>query len=128
MAQDTGGHGSGFELGIESDIIVVGHVGALTVQEIEASRRAVAEVAAERHITRILLDLSRATSGLTPAEIFELCVSQGFVLPPGVRVAVVYRLDQFPVEDARFAEDVSLNRGTTLRAFTDRDAAQQWLR
>jgi len=60
-------------------------------------------------------------------EIFELCASQSFVLPPGATVAVVYRPGQFPAEDARFAEIVSLNRGSTLKVFIDFEAAQQWL-
>jgi len=116
-----------YTLSVESDSIVVRHTGELTLQVIEASRRAVAEQATDRHLDRILLDLSRATSGLAPVEIFELCASQSFVLPPGAIVAVVYRPDQFPAEDARFAEAVSLNRGATLKVFTDGEAARQWL-
>lgn len=116
-----------YTLGIESDSIVVRHAGELTVSVIEASRRAVAEVAAARRLARILLDLSGATSGLAPVEIFELCASQSFVLPPAATVAVVYRPDQFPAEDASFAETVSLNHGATLRVFTDVEAALQWL-
>jgi len=116
-----------YTLGVESDSIVVRHTGELTLQEIEASRRAVAEVATERRLTRILLDLSGATSGLAPVEIFELCASQTFVLPQDATVAVVYRPGQFPAEDARFAETVSLNRGVALKVFIDFDAARQWL-
>jgi hypothetical protein len=118
---------SGYTLSVESDRVVVRHTGELTVSAIEASRRVVVELATERRLTRILLDLSGATTGLAPVDIFELCASQGFALPPGAIVAVVHRPDQFPAEDARFAEAVTLNRGATLRAFTDFDAARLWL-
>jgi len=118
---------TGHTLNVESDSIVVRHTGELTVQAVEASRRAVAELATERRLTRILLDLSGATSGLAPVDIFELCASQGFVLPPGATVAVVYRPDQFPAEDASFAEAVSLNRGAKLKVFTDFTGAERWL-
>jgi hypothetical protein len=117
----------GYTLCVESGRMVVRHTGRLTVQAIEASRRAVAELAAERRLAHILLDLSGATSGLAPAEIFELCASQGFVLPPCATVAVVHRPDQFSAEDGGFAETVSLNRGVRLRAFTSLEAAQRWL-
>jgi hypothetical protein len=116
-----------YTLGVESGSIVVRHTGELTLHGIEASRRAVADIAMERRLTRILLDLSGATSGLAPVEIFELCASQGFVLPQNATVAVVYRPGQFPAEDARFAETVSLNRGVTLKVFIDFQAAQRWL-
>ena len=116
-----------YALGVESDSIVVRHTGGLSTQVVEASRRAVAELATERRLSRILLDLSGATSGLAPVEIFELCASQSFVLPQNATVAVVYRPGQFPAEDARFAETVSLNRGATLKVFIDLDAARQWL-
>jgi len=118
---------AGYTVSVESDSVIVRHTGELTLGEIEASRRAVAEIATERRLARILLDLSGATSGLAPVEIFELCASQSFVLPAGVSVAVVYRPDQFPVEDARFAEAVSLNRGARLKVFTDFEAARHWL-
>jgi hypothetical protein len=126
-AQPRGNETARYTLGVESDCIVVRHTGQLTLREIEASRQAVAELATEMRLARILLDLSGATSGLAPVEIFELCASQSFVLPQNATVAVVYRPGQFPAEDARFAETVSLNRGATLQVFVDFEAARRWL-
>ena len=117
----------GYTIDVESDIIVARHTGELTVREIEASRRVVAHLATERHLRRILLDLSKAADSLATGDIFKLCGSQHLVLPHGAIVAVVYRPGQFPTEDARFAETVSLNRGVTLKPFTDSDAARLWL-
>jgi len=118
---------AGYSINVESGNIVVQHTGRLTAQAIEASRREVAELAAERHLSGILLDLSPATSSLPFIDIFELGSGQGSVLPPSVVVAVVYRPDQFSAEDIDFAEDISLNRGIQMRAFTDSETAQQWL-
>ena len=118
----------GYSISVESDRIVVRHVGQLSVPEVEASRREVAELARERGLFLILLDLSRAApSSLTTSEIFALCSTQWNVLPAGLAIAVVYGPGQFSNEDARLAENVSWNRGVTLRPVPDLEAAHRWL-
>ena len=120
---------SGYSLEIEGDCVVVKHTGALTVLQLEAARRDAADAMVERRLprARVVSDISGASSGLSPIEIFGLCAGQGSAVPPGFRVAIVYRPGQVPEEDARFAETVSLNRGATLRVFNDVEAACSWL-
>ncbi len=118
----------GYSISVDSDRIVVRHAGKLSVPEVEASRQEVAELARERGLFLILLDLSQAApSSLTTSEIFALCSTQWNVLPGGMAIAVVYGPGQFSDEDARLAETVSWNRGVTLRPFSDLEAAHRWL-
>jgi hypothetical protein len=118
----------GYSISVESDHIFVQHTGELTVPELEASRREAARLAAERRLSLILADISRATpSWLTTSEVFHLCASHHDVLPTGATIAIVYRPDQGSDRVAQFAEAVSLRRGVRLRSFTDLKAAERWL-
>jgi hypothetical protein len=111
----------------ESENIVVRHTGKLTMQVLKSSRREATRLATATHLARFLYDVTGAVPSLETVDVFELCVSNGSVLPSDAAVAVVFRPDQFSVEDVRFGEIVSLNRGTRLRTFTDHKAAEQWL-
>jgi hypothetical protein len=117
----------GYTINVEAENIVVQHTGKLTMQLLESSRREAAELATTAHVAGFLYDVSQTAPSLNTVEIFELCVSNGSVLPSDAPIAVVFRPDQFSVEDVRFGESVSLNRGTFLKSFTDLAAAQQWL-
>jgi hypothetical protein len=115
-------------ISVEPGWIAVQHTGELTLQGLKASRQAAAALAAERRLSRILVDLTRAaSSSLTTPEIFELGATVRTVLSLGTTVAVVYRPDQVSTENARLAEMVNENRGVTLRAFSNLEAGRRWL-
>ncbi len=118
---------AGYTVNVESGCIVVRHTGEITVKALKASRREAAALSTARDLKRLLMDISQATWALTTVDIFDLCVAQVEVLPQGIAVAVVIRPGQISSEDVQFGETTSLNRGVTLRAFVDLEAARRWL-
>jgi hypothetical protein len=118
---------TGYTINIDSDHILVRHMGDLTVRAIEASRREAAGLATARHLKHFLVDVSQSISSLVTSEIFEVCAGHPSVLPCGATIAIVIRPGQFSADDAHFAETVSWNRGITLRTFLDCRAARCWL-
>jgi hypothetical protein len=122
------GEAPGYTITVEADRIVVQHTGAVSLDEIKASRREFAALATERKLSLVIIDLSHADScSLTMLDIFDLCESHPSVLTLWLAVAVVYRPDQVPAEDVRFAETASQNRGVKLGMFVDLEAAHRWL-
>ena len=117
----------GYTVDCDDDLILVRHTGGFALEEIEASRREAAELAAKTALTRILVDCSAVTSPMATADIFGICASHHLVLPPGVAVAIVYAPAMVAAEDAHFAETVSANRGVALRSFTEPGSARKWL-
>lgn len=60
-------------------------------------------------------------------ELYDICASHSDVLPPDAKLAVVYSSEVFSSSDARFAEDVGVNRGVNMCVFPDSAAAKAWL-
>jgi hypothetical protein len=95
----------GYRITVGPDRIVVEQKGAVTMDEIVTFRRDLARLTTDRHLSLVLIDLSRATSwSLTMLDIFDLCVTHPRVLTPTVAIAVVHRPDQLSVRDAEAAE------------------------
>jgi hypothetical protein len=123
-----GGETPGSSTTVEADRIVVEHKGAVTMEEIVAIRRDLARVTARRHLSLILLDLSRAAPwSLNMLDIFDLCVGHPAVLSPRVALAVVYPPDQLSARDVECVETMGRNHGVRLGLFVDLVAAHRWL-
>ena len=99
--------------------------GEITPQAIEASGLEAIERAAAEDIRRILVDVSAITNRLGATDLFLTTEAHSRLGPPRPRTALLGRPDQ--AEDLRFIEDVGVNRGMPLKAFTAKEDALNWL-
>lgn len=75
----------------------------------------------------VLLDLRKAVLHIGTLDVFAIASSHQETLPRGVAFAFLLGPATIPPGDARFLENVLVNRGTLARLFTDEAAANAWL-
>ncbi len=85
----------------------------------------VIEAAVAHGCTRIFCDERACTYALPTMDLFQMAQFITESAPHVWRAAIVVADHQ--MDDAKFFETVSVNRGLTLRVFTDTEAAKDWL-
>ena len=85
--------------------------------------QAVAAACSEAGTRKVLVRGTNAKVRLTTAELFAFGESVGELK---LRIAVV-NLDDAPVEDSKFFENVANNRGSHLGLFDNEEDAREWL-
>ncbi len=75
----------------------------------------------------VLLDLRQTILKITTLDVFAIASSHRDVFPVEIPFAVLIRPATFIPGDARFLENVLVNRGTVAKVFTDEAAARTWM-
>lgn len=96
-----------------------------SLEEVAAYGAAVIEACKEHGCDKIICDERELEYDLNLLETLNLGSFYSEVTPTAVRVAIVCSPDSY--DEARFFEDVSVNRGLTLHIFLDYDRAMKWL-
>lgn len=104
---------------------ILTHRGRTSADEIKRSGIEVIERAANEGFDRLLVDVRALENRLETAELFVGTEELSRLGPPRPRVALLGRLDQ--AEDMHFIENVGVNRGMPLKAFTAQADALEWL-
>lgn len=107
--------------------IQVDQFGPVDVDEMDLIRTEVFENVEEHGLTKIVVDVRRLTIEYKVSEFFKVTVDNvKYKTPfPRPRVCLIVRQDQ--EENARFVENVGVNRGMPIKYFTDKEAALKWL-
>lgn len=84
-------------------------------------------LARQHGVELILADLGGADVQVTVSSVFRVHNMAADIFPPHFRVAAVFSVKQGLTDLARFAEDVSHNRGMDFHAFNSEAAALAWL-
>ncbi|MFZ5996822.1 MAG: hypothetical protein ACOYW7_04970 [Nitrospirota bacterium] len=100
-------------------------MGVLDMDEARACRDKLHEVLLAYSCTRVLVDTTKVTAKLSIVEEYELTKELRYELPSSVSIALI--VPQEGVTDGGFIENVAVNRGVRLRAFTEKDEALAWL-
>ncbi len=114
---------------LDNGILEVVHTDELTMQEAVESRQRSGEEMADRGLARVLVDMSAAIIRQVPdtMALYEFNISYYDAFPAGSFIACVIEPQKNIADEASFAETVALNRGISLRIFTERNAAIAWL-
>ena len=107
----------------ERGIIKVESYGIVSTEDIENSIGKVREILTERGLNKILVDTTRQETVPGTAALFDLFST----FPRNLKAALLSRESQITVEDLRFVENVSVNRGIFVRVFHTEDEALGWL-
>jgi len=121
-----------YELKIdEADAILQVRVhGAMSFDEMCASRSDAANMLQEKHLQRLLIDLRDylTSLGIGTLQRYEFGASYREAgIPSATRIAHVLPKDPTNVANLRFIATVAFNRGVMVREFDDIDAARSWL-
>ena len=117
-----------FEISLDEEraMIVARHYGKITVDEINVSRSKIGRIAQERGWSRVFIDAREIRTRFSVTEVFELGttnVDHGFTW--SMKLAII--VEDVDLENARFYETVSQNRGTNVRLFESEQEALAWL-
>ncbi len=120
----------GWSLGtkIEEDILVATIIGTVDKNVYLAARGTVISLFKETATaSHILIDIRQAVLRTSVIGIFEIAETSHEVIPSKARYAVVYSSSALAERNGHFGENVAVNRGANLKAFTDIAEAKQWL-
>lgn len=112
---------------LEGDTLLV-HASGFdeTLSQVRDYGLAVIQAALAHRVARVLCDEQQLEYRLGVTDTYQAAKLMAASAPTVARVAIV--TNPRCVEDARFFEDVAVNRGLTLKAFTDMAAARIWLK
>ncbi len=97
-----------------------------SLEEVQSYGLAVIDAAVRHGCTRVLCLENRLEYRIGTADIFEAASYIAEKAPHIARVAIVCR--PADVRDARFWENVAVNRGLTVRMFLEPAEAERWVR
>jgi hypothetical protein len=111
---------------VDGDILTVRATGFdESLAEVQDYGKGIVFAAIEAGVTRVLCDESELDYRLGTLDTFRAAEFISAHAPSIAKVAIVCNPHQFA--DARFFEDVAVNRGLALRVCTDLAAASHWL-
>lgn len=107
--------------------IMVDQSGVVNIDDVEAIRREIFDLVAQVGLTRIVVDVRNQTNEYSIAEMFNMTVDHAIIQTPfpKPRLCLLVRPDQ--EDNARFIENVGVNRGMPIKYFTDMQAGLEWL-
>lgn len=109
------------------EYILVDQYGEVNVDEVDEIRDSIFKLVADSGLSRVLVDVRSVTNDLSVTDSFNITLDHvnyptAFPKP---RAALITRPDQ--QESAKFIENVAVNRGLPIRAFTDLEQGLKWL-
>ena len=115
-----------YSMSVNVDLLTVKAEGVDdSLEEVREYGKAIVEACRANRCVRVLCDETDLEYRLGTMDTFESAAFIAEHAPHVARVAIVCGPDQFA--DASFWETVAVNRGLTVRAFEDVDAAEAWL-
>jgi hypothetical protein len=111
----------------EKGILFVTITGHRTLHPVLAALADSVEITKERGIRRVLVDIRNAGLHVSTNDIFQFASSLVDVCSRDTRPAIVFSPETYAPEDARFTENVAVNRGVLLKTFTELSDARDWL-
>ena len=107
--------------------ILVEQFGNVTTDDVELIRGEIFEVVAREGLFRVAVDVRNQINDYSITEMFNMTVDHAVAETPfpKPRICLLVRPDQ--EDNAKFIENVGMNRGMTIRYFTDRDSGLNWL-
>ena len=107
----------------ELGIIEVKAYGVLLKSEMEEAIAEICRIRQEEGINKILADATKVEKGPDTTETYFIWSEY----PSGFRQAVLLRRSDPAGSDAKYIENLCLNRGLLTRVFETREDALQWL-
>ena len=107
------------------EYVLVLHEGRLTTQEVDEARTKAIHLLEANKWKKMLVDLRKATIGVTDLELFYFTASHREKFPLGMKIAVVGNPKDH--HKTSFADTVSCNRGVRMQTFDNWDQATEWL-
>jgi len=117
-----------YEITIHSDFIELKHLGDTDIAEVEKARKELSEKLIGHKLTRLLVDATNMTRRLSYIEEYNLLTSHSQVFPFKTKIAILTGKSIITSEDAQRSSMVSDIYAITLKFFTERKAAIDWLR
>lgn len=115
-----------FSVSVEGDLLTVRAAGVDdSLEEVREYGKAIVEACRANGCVRVLCDETDLEYRLGTLDTFESAAFIAEYAPHVARVAIVCGPCQFA--DTSFWETVAVNRGLSVRAFEDVDAAEAWL-
>ncbi|MCP4675092.1 MAG: hypothetical protein GY854_06225 [Deltaproteobacteria bacterium] len=108
-------------------ILVLRFVGHVTFDIGIAARDEASALAREKGLQNVVIDLMQAEVAGTTMEFYEFVNSDMETWPQGTRYAFVFKPENWDPNDARFSENVAVNRGLDRRSFPSVEEAIAWL-
>ena len=97
----------------------------MTLAEHESGRNDAIRALNENQVDRLLVDARQIDAKMSVLDDFEFTNEHQSTSLASVRIAVVHRADES--KRFKFIEDVSANRGGSMKTFTDEREAIDWL-
>jgi len=111
----------------EDNILVIANRENITSTELKSMKNTGSEIACEKGLKFILIDLRKAILKAQLDDYFEFAKSLAKEFPTISKYALVLSPKTLASEDANFIETVAQNYGTTLKRFSEYDDAIGWL-
>ena len=107
--------------------ILVHQNGVVSTDDVDAIRSEIFDLVAQEGLTRVVVDVRNQTNDYSTAEMFNMTVDHAVQKTPfsKPRVCLLVRPNQ--EDNARFIENVGVNRGMPIKYFTDEQAGLKWL-
>lgn len=105
--------------------IVLFLIGDQTRSSLEIAREEASTILTENGLSRVLVDVTQGFNKMPVTDNFSFTIEHQENFPENTRHAMLVSPEQ--VDDFRFVENVSQNRGIPLKLFLDRDEAISWL-
>lgn len=107
--------------------ILVDQHGQVDLDDVKVIRNEIFDLVKAEGLTKIVVDVRNQTNDYSVAEMFNMTVDHAASQTPfpKPRVCLMVRPDQ--EDNARFIENVGVNRGMPIKYFTDQEAGLKWL-
>jgi hypothetical protein len=112
---------------VQDQMLVVTLTGRVVGSDVEAAQTMAARVADERGLRKVLVDMRSADPRVGMMDIFDLHAALFGRFSLGTRHAVVFSPETYDPRNAKFGEDVAVNRGISVKTFTRIREATDWL-
>lgn len=117
------------EVEVDSGLVLATVTGPWSRTAAEQLQREIVDAMERGSCSGLLLDLRRAEIDVNTMGMFEITASHAEVFPLSFKHAVLVSESGLAREDARFCENVAMNRGIKMRIFYENaEAARRWLR
>jgi hypothetical protein len=109
-------------------LICVTNRGEHSLEDYVAATREVSRLMTQHGVRNCLIDGTELRNQATSIDIYNLPKLYNQIgIPKTIRAALLVGDQSHPIEDIRFFETVCLNSGYSVRIFSDRNAALNWL-
>ena len=112
----------------DEGIVIIENIGELTYADWVKQSQEVLELGRKKNVGLFLVHFTHLTVQATTFELFDFpALYERIGAPKTNRVAVLLTEDAAINEDIRFYETVCRNRGWSIRVFSHKDEAVEWL-